>query len=410
MENQAKAIIESLFSEQVQNYIITHEHDDERDLVLRHKEILGVPSAVIAEQIAGRRKAKEKLPLYYQTPGIVYPPAINLEQTSSEQTARFKSSLITEALAAHGDKPLARAIDLTSGLGIDTYFLSRIFTHFDAVEPNPGLLETAQHNHQQLGATNIRHHNTTAETFLAQLNEKVNLVFIDPSRRTSNKKVFTLTDSEPDIVSLQHTIFEKTDNLLVKASPLLDISLALKALDFVKSVYVVAVDNEVKELLFLAEKDFNGEPLIHSVNLLKQRHDSFSFSLTDEATTIAKFSDPLVYLYEPNAAILKAGAFKTIAQRFKLAKIQSSTHLYTADLLAEDFPGRIFLIEARVKPDAKSLKPFFPEGKANITTRNYPLTVEELKKKTGLKDGGEKFLIGFSGVIEKFLVAARRVK
>lgn len=404
------SVLKDLLLPEVQKFIRDHEHDDERDLVLRHKEILGVPSAIIAEQIAGRRKAKEKLPLYYQTPGIVYPPAINLEQTSSEQTAHLKSSLITEALAAHGDKRLARAIDLTSGLGIDTYFLSRIFTHFDAVEPNPALLKIAQHNHQQLGAKNIHHHNTTAEAFLAQLNKKVNLIFIDPSRRTSNKKVFTLTDSEPDIVSLQHVIFEKTCNLLVKASPLLDITLALKALDFVKSVYVVAIDNEVKELLFLAEKDFKSEPLIHSVNLLKQRHDSFSFLLTDEAATITKFSDPLTYLYEPNAAILKAGAFKTIARRFNLSKIQSSTHLYTADHLAEDFPGRIFLIEARVKPDAKSLKPFFPEGKANVTTRNYPLTVEELKKKTGLKDGGEKFLIGFSGVKEKFLVAARRVK
>lgn len=404
------SVLKDLLLPEVQKYIHDHEHDDERNLVLRHKEILGVPSAVIAEQIAGRRKAKEKLPLYYQTPGIIYPPAINLEQTSSEQTARFKSLLITEALAAHGDKSITQAVDLTSGLGIDTYFLSRIFTHFDAVDPNPSLLEVAQHNHQQLGAANIRHHNTTAEAFLAQLNEKVNLIFIDPSRRTSNKKVFSLTDSEPDIVSLQRVIFEKTDNLLVKASPLLDITLALKSLDFVKSVYVVAVDNEVKELLFLAEKDFISEPVIHSVNLLKQRKDSFSFSLTDEATAITKFSDPRTYLYEPNAAILKAGAFKTIARRFNLAKIQSSTHLYTADHLTEDFPGRVFFIEARVKPDAKSLKPFFPEGKANITTRNYPLTVEELKKKTGLKDGGEKFLIGFSGVKEKFLVAARRVK
>lgn len=404
------SVLKDLLLPEVQQFIHDHQHDDERDLVLRHKEILGVPSAIIAEQIAGRRKAKEKLPLYFQTPGIIYPPAINLEQTSSEQTARFKSALITEALAAHGGKTLKQAIDLTSGLGIDTYFLSRIFTQFDAVEPNPALLEIAQHNHQRLGATNIRHHNTTAETFLAQLNEKVSLIFIDPSRRTSNKKVFTLTDSEPDIVSLQRTIFEKTDNLLVKASPLLDITLALKALGFVKSVYVVAVDNEVKELLFFAEKDFKDEPLIHSINLMKQRHDSFSFSMMDEGAAITKFSDPLKYLYEPNAAILKAGAFKTIAQHFNLAKIQASTHLYTADHLAEGFPGRVFVIEAPVKPDAKVLKPFFPEGKANITTRNYPLTVEELKKKTGLKDGGEKFLIGLSGTKEKFLVAARRVK
>lgn len=409
MENQAKAIIESLFLDQVQNYIIAHEHDDERNLVLRHKEILGVPSSLIAEQIACRRKAKEKLPLYYQTPGIIYPPPLNLEQTSSEQTARFKSSLITEALAA-GNKTLTRAIDLTSGLGIDTWFLSRIFNHFDAVEPNLRLLAIAQHNHQQLGATNIRYHNTTAERFLEQMKESADLIFIDPSRRAANKKVFTFADSEPDIVGLQHLIFEKTNNLVIKASPLLDISHALKALDFVKSVFAVAVDNEVKELLFFAAKNFEGEPGIHTVNLVRQRRDSFSFSLSEEASATVNFSDPLTYLYEPNAAILKAGAFKSIAQHFNLAKIHPSTHLYTADHLTENFPGRVFATEARVKPDAKSMKPFFPEGKANITTRNYPLTVEELKKRTGLKDGGEKFLIGFSGMKEKFLVAARRIK
>jgi hypothetical protein len=403
-------VLRDLLLPEVQKFIHDHEHDDERELVLRHKEILGIPAAIIAGQIAGRRKAKEKLPLYYHTPGILYPPALNLEQTSSEQTARFKASLINEVFPAHNNKTSARAIDLTSGLGIDSYFLSRIFTSFDAVEPNRDLLEIAQHNHQQLGATNLRHHNTTAGSFLGQMNEKASLIFIDPSRRTANKKVFTLADSEPDVVSLQSLIFDKADNLLVKASPLLDISLALKALHAVKSVFVVAVDNEVKELLFFSEKEFKGEPVINSVNLVKQRRDCFSFSFTEEAEARARFSDPLAYLYEPNAAILKGGAFKSISQHFNMAKVQPSTHLYTADHLAEDFPGRIFAIEARVKPDARSLTPFFPEGKANITTRNYPLSVEELKKRTGLKDGGEKFLIGFSGMKEKFLVAARRVK
>jgi hypothetical protein len=409
-------VLENLLLPEVQKFINDHEHDDERELVLKHKEILGVPSPVIAAQIAGRRKAKEKLPRYYQTPGIIFPPAVNLEQSSSEQTARFKSTIIPEALPApnseivqDGTSGYGIGVDLTSGLGVDTYFLSKVFTQMDYVEPDSGLFEIARHNHKQLGAENIRHHNVTAETFLSRHCEKADLIFIDPSRRPGNKKVFTLKDSEPDIIALQSQIFEKTCYLLIKAAPLLDISMALKELTFVKSVFVVATDNEVKELLFLAEKNFRDEPVINCINLTKRGRDSFSFSFTEEAAAETRFSDPLTYLYEPNAAILKGGAFRSVSENFKVAKIQPSTHLYTSDNLIEDFPGRTFRIEARVKP-GKSLRQFFPEGKANITTRNYPLSVEELKKKTGLKDGGEKFLIGFSGLKEKFLVVAGRIK
>jgi 16S rRNA G966 N2-methylase RsmD len=402
--------VKNLLSPEIQKFIHDHEHDDERQLVLKQKEISGVPSAVIAGQIAGRRKAKEKLPLYYQTPGIVYPPTVNLEQSSSEQTARFKASMIFEALSSATTGTLQCGADLTSGFGTDAYYLSKIFSRFDAVEPDPDLLEIARHNHRLLGARNIEHHNITAEDFLARPGKKADLIFIDPSRRTAGKKVFTLKDSEPDIVSLQSKIYEKTNRLVIKASPLFDISLALREVSFVKNVFVVAVDNEVKELLFFAEKDFEGEPVINSVNLVKQRQDVFAFSFAEEAAATSRFSDPLTFLYEPNAAILKAGAFKIVSENFNIAKLQASTHLYTASDLIEDFPGRIFKIEARVKPGASSVKQFFPEGKANISTRNYPLTVEELKKKTGLKDGGEKFLIGFSGVKEKFLVSASRIK
>jgi hypothetical protein len=222
--------------------------------------------------------------------------------------------------------------------------------------------------------------------------------------------VFTLKESDPDVVSLQLKIFEKTQLFLLKASPMLDIKKGLDELTSVKKVFVVAVENEVKELLFLCEKGFQGEPKIEALNLMKNEPDSLEFLFSEENDLSVKFSDPMLYLYEPNAAILKAGAFKSIASRYQTSKIQSSTHLYTASELHKNFPGRIFKIEVNVKPDIQHLKQYLPELKANIVTRNYPLTVDELKRKTKLKDGGEKYLIGFSGMKEKFLVLAQRLK
>lgn len=405
-------MLQNLLSHEVQQFIIDHENDDEKQLVLKHKFILGLPAAIIAEQIAARRKAKEKLPTHYNSPNIVYPPGINLEQSSSEHTAKFKTTILVAAkntISGADTQPIFKVgVDLTGGFGIDSFYLSKLFSEFHYIEPSISLLEIAKHNHKHLGAINIAHHNTTAENFLQQINS-VDMTFIDPSRRSENKKVFNFKDSEPAIGLLQSTIFEKTNLLLLKASPLLDIKSGVHELRFVKKIFIVAVENEVKELLFLSQNSFVDEPYIEAVNIRKGRTDSVTFLSSEENDLTVSFSDPKIYLYEPNAAILKAGAFKSIAKMYNLEKIQSSTHLYTSSELVDGFPGRIFKIEARVKPDAKELKSFFPGGKANVTTRNYPLTVEELKKKTGLKDGGDKYLIGFSGLKEKFLVAASRV-
>jgi hypothetical protein len=306
---------------------------------------------------------------------------------------------------------LGQGVDLTAGFGIDTYFLSQLFHQFHYIEPNTSLLEIARHNHDTLGAANIEYHNTSAEEFINQLTGPVDLIFIDPSRRSQNKKVFTLSDSEPDIVALQKKIFSKTDLLLIKASPLLDIKLGLKTLADVKKVWVISVENEVRELLFLCEKNFSAEPVIEAVNLLRNGDsESFDFLFSEESMVAVKHADPLTYLYEPNASILKAGGFKTISKQFNFFKIQTNTHLYTSDTLVNNFPGRIFKIEAFVKPDPKTIRGFFGDGKANVTTRNYPLSVDELKKKTGISDGGDEYLIAFSGENKKFVCVASRIK
>jgi 16S rRNA G966 N2-methylase RsmD len=398
--------LKSLLSDEVRKFVHDHENDDERKLVLKQKEILGIPSRVIAEQIIGRRKAKEKIPSFYNSHTIIYPPTLNIEQSSSEKTALFKHKILQEELKSETQT----LVDLTGGFGVDTFYLSPLFKRVLYLEPDATLVEIVSHNHKELGTNNIQHFNTSAEDFLKTNDESVSAFFIDPSRRKNGSKVYALADCVPNIVELTDQIYLKSNYLLVKTSPLLDLQQGLRELKGIKKVFVVSVDNECKEVLFLGEKSFPGEAEIITVNILADRTEDFSFFFSDENTADVHYHDPRQYLYEPNASIMKGGAFKSIAKIFSLDKIHSSTHLYSADKFIQNFPGRIFKIEALVKPDAKIIKAHFPEGKANVTTRNYPLSVDELKKKTGLKDGGEKYLIGFSGIKEKFLAAATRIK
>lgn len=392
-----------VLSPEIQRFIRDHENEDEKALLLKHKTIFDLPTTVIVQQIIGRRKAKEKLPAYYNTEGILYPPAINLEQSSSEQTAQFKMDLIQSLL-----KECHLAVDLTGGFGIDSYFLSKIFSGVEYVEPNESLLLVAAHNHRQLGARNIQYNHATAESFLEEFKKPADLIYIDPSRRVGSKKVSSLKESEPAVTELLPKIFSVTKHLVVKASPMLDITLAMKDLAHVGKIAVVSVDNECKEVLFFCERDHNKEPVIETFNL-SDTEESFKFFSSEEKTRDVTYSDPLQYLYEPNASILKAGAFKSIGSAFQIHKIHQNTHLYTSDKLIPNFPGRIFKIEEN-ESDERKIQSAFPDKKANVTTRNYPLTPEQLKKKFKLTDGGKKFLIAFFGQTKKFLTIATRVK
>ena len=393
-------------AEAVQQYIFDHEHEDVRKLALSKKEILGVPPAVLAEQIRGRKKAKEKLPSYYRTQGIVYPPGINLEQCSSEQTAAFKASVVQK----HLDTKLTSCADLTGGFGVDSFAFSKICKAVHTVDPNESLLEIAKHNHTLLGATNIFYHSITAENFLLQSKGRFDFIYIDPSRRGSaNQRVFKFSECEPNIVDLLGQLLKKSDVVIVKASPLVDITQGLQELQHARHVYVVSVNNECKEVLFMCTSIPEHEPVIHAVNLVNETVYEFSFTQTEERKSPPTFSAPSTYLYEPNASILKAGAFKLVATRFNIHKVHVNTHLYTNDKLVHDFPGRIFKVEAIVKPDAKSIKSYLPEESANVITRNYPLTADALRKKLGLKDGGNKYVLGFTGMNQKYVLVADRI-
>lgn len=396
--------IELLLNTSTQRFIHENEYADERSLVLNSRMINGLPSSLVAQQIIGRRKAKRKLPSFYNTSGIIYPPTVNVEQCSSEATAKFKSEVVVAG---------KKFIDLTGGFGVDTLFLSRVFGETTYIEPDNDLLNIARHNHKILGAHNIHYQNEAAEKFISNSTDQFNFIFIDPSRRSAgNKRLLNFSDCLPNVIEIKDALLKMGETIMIKASPLLDIQRGLKELKSVKKVVILSVDNECKELLFICEKFFNDEPLIEAVNILSEQepNESFIFTFSEERNASVCFSDPLRYLYEPNASLQKAGAFKSIGVQFQLNKIHPNTHLYTGDVFMPKFPGRIFEIESFATPDIKTLQMYFPERKANITTRNYPLSVDQLKQKTKLKDGGEKFLFGFSGRTAKYLAIASRLK
>jgi 16S rRNA G966 N2-methylase RsmD len=396
-----------LSSDEVQGFIQQHALDEPHQLLLKYKSIFNVPTSVVVDQIIGRKKAKEKLPTWYQNEHVIYPPSINLEQSSSERAARFKAELLTTEFDKVSFEKFS-ALDLSGGFGVDSFFMSQKVKEFDVVEPDKNLLEIAKHNHIQLGNSNIKYFDTTAAEFLKSSCLKFDFIYVDPSRRSKeNKKIISLSQCEPNVIALQNLIWKTSNRLIVKTSPLLDIQQGIKELHNVKKVIVLSIDNECKELLFVCEKAFQSEPQIDAVNL-ENKDISFSFRLSEERTANAEFSDPLNFLYEPNVSLLKGGAFKTVSQIFAVPKIHPNTHLYTSTALIQNFPGRIFEIENFITAKT-SLQKIFPQKKANVITRNYPLTAEELKKKMGLKDGGEKYLIGFRGQKKKFLVAAKRL-
>jgi hypothetical protein len=395
-----------LLKSDVQKFIKSANVCDLPKLSLKYKTRFNLPFKAIAQQIAGREKTKDRMPLWSNTANILYPQTINLEQCSSEATANFKASWVQSTIS---DKKLL--VDLTGGFGVDTFFLSKLFAQTIHLEPDATLSAIAHHNHHILRATSIVHLQQTAEQFLVDWQKPVSLFTIDPSRRNESKKVFKLADCQPNVVEIQDKLFAHAPFIMIKASPLLDIQQALRELKHVAKIAVVAVNNECKELLFLQANGFSDEPTVQAINLRSDGslEDEFTFSLSDEKKSTPAISSPIQYLYEPNAAILKAGAFKLVAAKFKLAKLHPHTHLYTSTILTSEFPGRIFKIIA-LNPNSSQLQTLLPTGKANVVTRNYPLAPEELKKKLKLKDGGENYVIGFSEEKRKTIVIATRIK
>lgn len=377
-------MIDLLQKTDVKDFIKNNESENPAQLMLNASVGQDFPLKEAVAQIAARQKAKQKLPEWYAIEGIVFPPAISMEQCSSELTALFKAQLFS-------GKTL---VDLTGGTGVDSFYFSKHFEKVHFIERQGHLCDLAKHNFQVLGADNIEVHSNDGLDFLADNQSDIDLIYLDPARRDDKKnKVFRLMDCQPDITLIQNALFKKCKQILLKAAPMLDVNAATMKLNGVKKIWVVAVENECKELLILMEKGWLEEPIIEAVNIKSQAETNyFTFTKSEEAASAIGLSMPNKYLYEPNAAILKAGGFRSIAIRYDLKKLHPNSHLYTSDSFIEGFPGRSFELTSTEHPYSRKLMELLPEGKANITARNFPETVAAIRRRTKIKDGGDIYI------------------
>jgi hypothetical protein len=370
---------EQLLAPEVQNYLIEKTGISIAQLALQKNPFEQLDYKVLLNQIEARGKSKEKLPTWFSTKNIIYPSKISIEQTSSEATARYKASLVT------GNS----LIDLTGGFGVDDYYFAQNIAQVHHCEINPELSAIVQHNYKQLGVTNISCYANDSEQVLLDLNQSFDWIYIDPSRRNDAKgKVFMLKDCLPNVPELMSFYFKYSKAILIKTAPILDLSAGLSELDFVKTIHIIALDNEVKELLWEIEQDYSGAVQIKTVNLKKGVEEHFSFPLN--AHPKVAYSKPQKYLYEPNSAIMKSGGFDEISASFGLSKLHQHSHLYTADQLIQ-FPGRVFEITQILPYSKKEMKAHIEQQKMNITTRNFSDTVEQIRKKWKVKEGGSLY-------------------
>lgn len=365
-------------------FIRAHSRDDVRLLALqapRYSDV-DMPAAIV--QIAGRQAAANKIPSWQSIEELWYPRHLSMEQCSSEITAQYKSTLADgETLA-----------DLTGGFGIDCAFMASRFRKVSYVERQEELCEIAKHNFPLLGLKHITVYNEDGVAHLQKM-EPVDCIFIDPARRNEHGgKTIAISDCEPDVEELEELLLSKGKQIIIKLSPMLDLTLALKSMKHVREVHVISVNNECKELLLIIGNKPSQLIPIHCINLTPKEKQTFTFTREGELTSECLYTKELgKYLYEPNASILKAGAFRSIASRYEVKKLHPNSHLYTSDLWIENFPGRSFLITGQCSFNKKEIKETIGElKKANITVRNFPATVAEIRKRTKLSDGGEVYL------------------
>ncbi|TXG39462.1 THUMP-like domain-containing protein [Seonamhaeicola maritimus] len=370
----------NILNTEIQEFISKHLNSNVVSLLLKGTSFDGVETKDIIEQIEAKQRCLKKLPNWFNTNNIYFPNKLNIEQTSSEITAEYKSNLIS------GDS----IIDLTGGFGIDCYYFSKRFNEVTHCEINTMLSGIVNHNYKQFDVNNIETLNIDGIEYLKSGNKNFDWIYIDPSRRNDSKgKVFFLKDCLPNVPEHLDILFEASKNILIKTSPLLDISFGANELQFVKTIHVIAVNNEVKELLWVLDEGFNGNIQIETINIKKDTDENFSFML-NEGQNEVQYNEPLSYLYEPNAAILKSGGFEEVSNKLNVFKLHQHSHLYTSNEPI-DFPGRRFKIENIINYNKKELKQLGIE-KANITTRNFPESVQQIRNKLRIKDGGDIYL------------------
>lgn len=378
-----------LLNSEVQEFINANLNTNIIQLALTKNPFTEIEYTSIINQIESKQKAKEKLPLWFNTTNIIFPSKISIEQTSSEKTAEYKSKIISGT----------SLIDLSGGFGIDDYYFSKKMKSVTHCEINSELSEIVAYNFNVLNAINITCVNKNSTDYLNEINEVFDWIYIDPSRRNLTKgKVFMFKDCEPNVPNLLPLYFSKSNNILIKTAPLLDLQAGIEELKHVKKIHIVAVKNEVKELLWEIKKDYDGDVNIISINIDKDKQDVVETIYQKDYEV--EFSLPLNYIYEPNASLLKSGNFNAISEKYKCKKLHKHSHLYTSNSII-NFPGRSFKIENNITLQKNEVKEYLFGKKLNISTRNFPIKVEDLKKKYKIKDGGTTFVFFTTNIDNK---------
>lgn len=368
-------MVKKIQNKEIQNYINANLATDLHTLLLKKSPFPEVSMQEIAQQIKGKQVAQRKFPFLLKE-GIIFPPQLNLEQSSSEKTALYKSEILK------GKK----FIDLTSGFGIDAYYLSQNFDDVTLVEQNPELLEIVEHNWTIL-EKKAKFINQKLEDFLIENQETFDVIYLDPARRDNNKnKVFLLENLSPNILEIQNKLLSISNEVVIKLSPLIDLKYLVSVLPNIFRIEIIALKNDVKEIVIFLSKENSGKIICKCVNLESGESD-FEYQFGDEENALSEYSEPEKFIYIPNNSILKAGVFNLISEKFKLKKLHPNSHFYTSDKKINNFPGRVLEIKVIDSKEIKKKEQF------NIISKNYPLKPEELKKKYGLKDGGESYLI-----------------
>ena len=384
----------SILNTDIQEFILNNLNSNTAKLLLKGSPFKSIDFKDVITQIDSKKKCEKKLPTWFHAKNIYYPKTIHIEQSSSELTADYKSKLLV-------GKSL---IDISAGLGVDSYYFSKVFQKVIHCEINLELSAIAAYNFSKLGASNISCLAEDGIDFLTHSESRFDCIYIDPSRRSEdNKRVHDIKECNPNIIKYEKLLLNKADKLLVKLSPMLDITATIAALKYVKNVYVIAVKNELKELLFEVEKNHKSTITIKTVNLLSSGPVTFNFTKKEEELAEIKYSNALTYLYEPNTALLKAGCFKLLAKKYSLSKLALNTHLYTSNEL-HDFPGQVYKINRKYEYQKKQLKSIFYKTKFNLKLRNFPLRAKELRQKLKFKDGGDKYVFFTSTINNENIV------
>jgi hypothetical protein len=392
-------LIQEYFNKEIFNFIKSNEGTDPFELSLRLKHFQPDIRKLISRQIQARQKIQNKIPEWLNFDHIILPDPVSIEQASSKITAEYKSGFTTGGLL----------VDLSGGLGVDACIFAEKVEKVIYVEKDPEISAIAAHNFAVMGLNNIEVICQSAELLLEEWRQDVDYFYLDPSRRTRAGKVFSLEDSEPNLIGIQDSLLERSALVITKASPFIDLRYAMKTVNHLKEIHVVAVDNECKEILLLSTKSYTGRDL----KIITAHHTGSGFQRYASSVLYEQKSKCHIglsgrYVYDPNAAIRKAGLFRSICHDFGFSKPANNSHIYFSDTLNTNFPGRIFeLVE--VVPFNSFIRNTTIK-KANIAIRNFPLSVKEIRKRTKIQDGGDIYIFGTTGQSRKhFFIICHKV-